>query len=440
MPAWPDGVIAALAEAVVAYRLVVAVNPALAVGRAGWAFFLILLAYFAGLTAASLAHSNSEARFSRRLLAFWLIPGLIAGFLVFLVVNRIGFGAMVTCIFAWFLCSGRGIAFLTKPRSSQTVRRDLVLGTMSLGFLSLVARDGSRWIVLDVIIFTLLLSVLLMLSRRREVSNCSSLEESTPWLTGGAVFIGLALIAVLVLYALGPGGAQVIFGIFGVLWKCFTTILTYLMMPLAYLIQWMIMGLQRLWAGRKTEAPDFLVPEVDERIKEYLDERELTHLPEWVKWPVFLIVLFFTGYLVWRYISKYFRTRVRQRPGETRTSLARGEAPREWLNEAVGGLAALVSGVAARLQSLFHREPRTLEDLYNSTLMLLAARGLPKDPPLTPYEYRDLANDGIPTEEGREALNQITAIFAECFYGGKRPQEDELALAKTAYKTIRGMQ
>ena len=194
---------------------------------------------------------------------------------------------------------------------------------MSFGFLSLVARDGSRWIVLDVIIFTLLLSVLLMLSRRREVSNCSSLEESTPWLTGGAVFIGLALIAVLVLYALGPGGAQVIFGIFGVLWKCFTTILTYLMMPLASLIQWMIMGLQRLWAGRKTEAPDFLVPEVDERIKEYLDERELTHLPEWVKWPVFLIVLFFTGYLVWRYISKYFRTRVRQRPGETRTSLAR---------------------------------------------------------------------------------------------------------------------
>ena len=79
LPAWPDGVIAAaLAEAVVAYRLVVAVNPALAVGRAGWAFS-DPPGVLRGLTAASLAHSNSEARFSRRLLAFWLIPGLIAG-------------------------------------------------------------------------------------------------------------------------------------------------------------------------------------------------------------------------------------------------------------------------------------------------------------------------------------------------------------------------
>ncbi len=442
MTVWPDGVIAAFAEAVIAHRLVAAVSPSLAPPqRMGWPFLLVLLAHLAGQTAAGWAGSKSESGFSRRLLAFWLAPGVFVGFLVLLALERIGFAAMVTCIFAWVLCSGRGVAFVTQPRNSQTAKRDLVLGTMILGFLSLVVGGSSQRAFLDIIVFVLLGSALLVLRRSREVSDSSLLlEENAPWAIGGAVFIGLVLVAVLILYALGPGGSEAVLAVFRILWEWFATILGYLMIPVAYLVQWLIIGFQRMIAGRNMETPEAQIPEPDDLLGELLDEQRLTHLPEWVKWAVFLVVLFFVGHLVWRFVSKSFSARESEHARETRTSLAHGEAPKEWLAEALGGLAAVTSGVMAKLRSLIDREPRTLEGLYRATLMLLAARGLSKDPQLTPYEYRDLVNDDIPVEEGREALNQITAIFAECFYSERPPREEELILAKSAYGRILGTQ
>ncbi len=436
MSLWPDGSIAAFAETIVAYRLVMALG--IATPRSGWPFWVILSAHLAGQVAAGYAGAGSTDRFRKRLLFLWLIPGVAVGFFT-LFHRATGLGISVVCALVWLSCSGRGVAWATGPRDFHTMRRDMSLGAAMLAYLSYLGRANDESNLLEIVFFLLLYSAVLVIKRRREVPGLAlSAKEKASWAVSAAAFMGLSFAVVFVLYVLGPGGLEAVRATFRLVWQFAVTMLSYALMPLAYLAQWLITVISRMLPDQAPEVQEIETVNFGEIFKDYMDERNPVALPQWVKVSALLVVFFAAVYGLWRLIARFSGLPNGEDASETRTSLAGSDAPKEWLSGAVDGLAGLASAFVTKLRSVVEGEPRTLEGVYRATLLLLASRGLPKEPRLTPYEYSDLVGDEIPTSEGKEALEQMTVVFTECFYSERRPLKEELLAARKAYRIIAG--
>jgi hypothetical protein len=437
LSASPDGILAALAEAVVAGRLF-----ALAGAQFDqrlpitWTFPLAALSHLAGQIAAGLASRKPEGRDRRTLLGLWLISGACVASVVFFAGGRLGFVGILIYLLIWMLCSARGIAMVTQARSSDAVRSDLVWGTVALACASVFRRDGGVTAVAETGCFLLICSALLVVKRRREITERIAAQDRLPWAAGGLGFVCLVLVAVLVLYAAGSGGFGTIVSILSTGWDYLAIALGYMMIPVAYLAQRIIAGFQRVFSGRSTEAWKMPGSLADELAKQFGENQRLIRVPEWAKWTALALALACVGGIVWVLVSRFFKTPERQVIRETRVSLVHGGVLKEWLQDAAEGLKGLASEAASRLRSLVGREPRTLEGIYAATLDLLAGRGIPREPQLTPYEYRDLAHGEIPIEEGREALAEITALFTECHYSVRPPLAQELLAARAAYRQL----
>ena len=437
MTAWADGLVSALAEAVVIGRLVSGiagqVDPNLPVV---WAFPLAVAAHLAGQLAATLAARRSEDGDRRALLAFWLGPWLALGALVVRAFDHIGFGGVLIAMLTWTLCSARGVSGVTQPRGSEAVRGGLIMGTVILGSLSMVGLDGGVPATVETLVFLLLGSALSILRRRREVAQRVSVQERTPWAAGGLGFVALVLLAVMVLYGVGTGGFGTLVRILTVCRDYIAVALGYALTPLAYVVQWLILRLQRLVVGRETEGLQMPGSLGEELAKQMEENPELVGTPEWVKWSGLALLLIIVVGIAWLLVSRFYRRTRGEDTHERRASLVGGGALKEWLDDLADGLADMASQAVSKLRSLVGGEPMTLHEIYTATLALLARRGIPREPHFTPFEYCKFATEEMPNDEAKGALARITNVFTECHYAEREPHDEELKSMKDAYRQL----
>ena len=182
MIAWADGLLSALAEAVVIGRLAYAVAAGIAPDLAAWCFPLAAASHLAGQVAATLATRKTKDGDGNRplLLTLWLGPWLTLGFIAVRAFDHLGFGGILVTMLAWILCSSRGITAVTQPTGSEGVRRGMVSGTVFLAFLSLVGWDGGTPVTGEILAFLILSSTLLVLRRRKEVAERVSAQVRAP--------------------------------------------------------------------------------------------------------------------------------------------------------------------------------------------------------------------------------------------------------------------
>ncbi len=437
MTVWPEGLLAALAEALVASRLFAVtsgqVNPGL---PSTWLFPLAVFSHLAGQVAAGLASRKADGKDRRTLLLLWLAPGACVGSVVFLARDYMGLTGVLIYVLTWMLCSARGIAVITQLRNSDAARNDLVWGTVVLVCVSFFRGAGGAGAAVEIAAFLLLCSALIVVKRRREITARTVAQDRLPWAAGGVAFVSLVVVAVLAVYLAGSGGMGALLGILRSSWDHLAIALGYLMTPVAYLVQWIIVGFQRVFGGRPTDILKMPGSLGDELLKQFGEDQRMGNVPVWLKWGALVLALACAGATALALVSRFYRSSQGRPIRETRVSLAHDGALQEWLQDAASGLKGLARDAASRLRSLVGWEPRTLEDVYAATIALLARRGIPRQPQLTPYEYRDLVNCEIPNEGGREALAQITAVFTECHYSERPPLAQELLAARAAYRQI----
>ena len=435
MSAWFEELASALAEAVIVDRMFSAAGRLTGWGIHGpWVFALAAASHVVAHAAAAFSLGRFEENGRKLLLAFWVLSGALLGMFVFLEYGRIGLGGASLCFLTWLACSARGIMTITQPRNSDSVRRGFVLGVLVLSSLSLFGGETGTSDVASVFVFATLCSALLVVERRREVTDRLSAPEGTPWTVGGTVFILVALLLAFVLYGAGSGGFGAVAGLMGVLWDYLVTVLGYALVPIAYLVQWLIAGVRYILAGRETQ--EIKLPQSPfEDLSKQLEETKLRMIPSWMKWGALGLALVSLVAAAWLLATRAYRRLQREQQNETRVSLVDGEAVKEWLADMARGLISLVSAAGRRIRRLLRTEPQTLEEIYAAALDLLARRGVPRKPHLTPYEYLASVAGGVPGEGG-PALAQLTETFAEFHYSERLPAPTEIGQALAAYRKL----
>lgn len=439
MTVWPDGLLAALAEGLIAGRL--AAMPAAHIEHGlpfAWFYLVAVFSHLAGQSAAHVAARKSQGDNRRTLFLLWLLPGICLGFVAFLSRDYLGLAGITVLLLTWILCSARGIGAVTQSRHSDNVRNVLVWGTVVLASVSFFSGAGAEETVIEVAGFLLLCSALIVLMRRREVAKRAAVEDRTPWAAGGVTFVSLVLLMVVLAYLAASGGIGAALGLLRHLLDYVAIALGYLITPVAYLVQWILVGLQRLLAGRSTNPLKMPGSLADDLLKQLGEDRNPGEFPLWLKWGALVFVVAGAGVIAWMLVSRFSRSLKRDAVQETRTSLAHEGAFRDWLQDAAQDLRALAEDAVSRLRSLIGHDPKSVEEIYAATIGLLAGRGIPRQPQMTPYEYRDFAGGQIPNEEGREALGRIAVIFTKCHYSERLPFAQELAAARSAYHRIAG--
>ena len=435
MSAWFEELLSALAEAVVVDRMLSAAGRLTGWGIQGpWFFALAAASHVAGHAAAAFSVGRLEQNGRKLLLAFWVLSGAVLGAFVFLEHGRIGFGGAFVCFLTWLACSARGIMTITQPRNSDSVRRGFVLGVLALSCFSLLRTERGVGDVASVFAFAILCSALLVVERRREVTERLSAPEETPWTVGGTVFILAALFLALVLYGAGSGGFGAVAAFIGVLWGYLVTVLGYALVPIAYLVQWLIAGVRRILVSRETQ--EIKLPRSPlEDLGKQLEETRPGIIAPWVKWGLLGLALISLAAAAWFVASRLQRRSRRETQNETRISLGEGEVMKEWLADMAVALSDLMSTAGRRIRRLLKTEPQTLEEIYVAALDLLGRRGMPRKPHLTPYEYLTSVAAGLP-DEGELALTRLTQIFAKLHYSERLATPTEIGEALTAYRGL----
>ncbi|MGE5579943.1 MAG: DUF4129 domain-containing protein [Bacillota bacterium] len=457
MNALIDGVLSALAEAVVLGRIALAGVAHIDLPNiATWVFCLAAAAHAAGNMAArasgakALGAGASMAGASKAvvsgdggpsgnrlvLLALWLGPMFLLGYVSVRAYSLLGFGGILTTMLTWIVASSRGIAAATHPAESESARRGLVWGTAALGFMSLVRLRGGSPGTAEILAFLLLSTALLVLRRRQEVVQNVPSQAGAPWAAGGAVFAATVLASVLIVYAIGSGGFGTVVRVLAAVRDFVSVALGYIILPLAYLVEWLILRMRRAIEGYELETQKMPSSLGDELTKQLRESQELAEVPAWLKWGGLVLVIAATIGLAWFLVSRFYRRSQQQVASETRESLVEGGALREWWGSVAEGIRGFAAGALSGLRSLVGWEPQTLEGVYAATLALLGKRGLPREMHVTPYEYRCSVRDHMPDEAAKRALDTITEVFSECYYSEREPDESEMKLVMDAYKLL----
>lgn len=457
MNALIDGILSALAEAVVLGRLaMLGVDHVSLPNIPTWAFCLAAVAHVAGNAAAraseagtpgdasrgtgsSASVSSGSGRTDRRrpvLLALWLAPMLILGYISARAYDLLGYGGIFTTMLTWIVASARGIASATQPAGSESARRGLVSGTVILGLLSLVRlRNGSPGVA-EILAFLLLTTALLVYRRRQEVARRIFSQEGTPWAAGGAAFTVVVLVSVLVVYAIGSGGFGAVVQVLKTIRDLVAVAIGYIMLPFAYLVEWLINRMQRAMEGRELEIRLETRGLGDELAKQLRENQQLAEAPEWLKWGGLVLIIAAIIGVAWLLVSRLHRRSQREAALETRESLVEGGAVREWWDSVTQGARDIAAGALEGLRSLIGREPQTLEEVYAATLALLGKKVLPRETHVTPHEYRCLVSDYISDEAVKRALDTITDVFCAYYYSEREPGTSEMKPVIDAYRLL----
>lgn len=465
MSALIDGILSALAEAVIFGRLALSGLAHVDLPNiATWAFCLAAVAHAAGNAAARLSLRASTAGVSGAgvsaagapvtgaltgaaadgepgahrllLLVLWLGPMLLLGYASVRAYDLLGFGGVLTVMLTWIVASARGIAAASHPAGSESARRGLVMGTVALGVMSLMPMGSGSPGTAEILAFLLLSTAILLLRRRQEVVQRVSSQAGAPWAAGGVAFVVVVLVGVLLVYAIGSGGLGTVVRVLRTVRDLVSAALGYIMLPIAYVVEWLIYRLRRAIEGRELETQQVPPSLRDELAKHLQENQELAEAPEWLRWGGLVLVVAAAVGIAWLLVSRFYRRSQEQVASETRESLVESGALREWWDSVAEGVKGVAAGALSGLRSLVGREPKTLEEVYAATLALLRKRGLPRDPHVTPHEYRCSVRDDMPDEAARLALDTITDVFSEFYYSEREPGESEMKLVMDAYKLL----
>jgi len=414
-------------------------------GTTPWVFIASGVSFAWGYGLDRLTRKADPGHRNHLVLLGWLSPIVTSGiFLVIVWLKPGGLSWDITIsaevplyLLLWALCSVQGI---NRARSSSLVisQHNALAGTLILALVASFRVSRSVNLASGALIFALLSTLDVALVRQRQVLSTVHPGQRRYWAAGGAGFLALAL-TIAAFASMGvPGAVSFISQVVSRVWDIISTIIIYMVIPIAWIAEWLVMRLRERLQLNTRESQG--IPPLRKQLLEQLEEQasELVQLPPWAHAVLTGLAVAAALWLIWRFVLKRGPLKPQESQlKETRTSLLEKDAFREWAKSSMDEMLARVrSGVTKALGSILSNEPRTIQELYMRSLELLSKRVHPREQSQTPLEYLGSILKHVPSQAGREAFSYITELFCRCHYSGKPPQASEWEKAVHAYSVL----
>lgn len=334
------------------------------------------------------------------------------------------------------LSSAAGINTVTKRLTSQGALKKLVFGSIVFFIVSLTRLSPETAVLRDTVLYLLVSSMFIIRQRSHEVAGWGVASRRHYWNAGSVIVVLVAMCLALTFCLSSSAGRELVTEFFRRLGPVLETTLKYVLMPVGYLIQWLVVFLKR-FARTDGSTLSFEVNGALEELQKLKSQDRLWIMPVWLKWLLAGSLLIACFALLWLFISRILNQAEPPGVSESRVSLASKGAVKEWfdltLNE---GKQKLKKSLQRFRRLVIFREPGNLEELYAGTTEFMSQKGFPRHPASTPFEYLGHVEARIESSEAIAYLRTISVVFSRCHYSGKKPEEAEWRLALSAYRSL----
>ncbi|HHY34097.1 MAG TPA: DUF4129 domain-containing protein [Firmicutes bacterium] len=339
-----------------------------------------------------------------------------------------------TAIAVSVLSSAAGINTVTKTPNSEEARKKLVIGSIVFFFISLTRLLPETLVLRDTILYLLASSMFLIRLRRHEMNGPSLTSKKVQWSVGSLIVVSVAMFLAFGFSVGSSAGREVVLELFRKLGLVFETILNFVLIPVGYLVQWLVTLLQRFVRPAGFTFSHGADSYLEDLLKLYGDRSSSWTLPVWLRWLLTGSLIVACLVLLWLFVSRVLQQAEQHPVNESRMSLASSGAVKEWLDLTLKERKQNLRRSLQRLRRLIPLTgPNTLEELYARTTEFMSRRGFPRHPALTPFEYLRLIETQIKSSEVSTCLRTITVIFSQCYYANRKPEEAEWTSLLSAY-------
>ena len=332
------------------------------------------------------------------------------------------------------LSSAAGINTVTKTLNSEGARKKLVIGSLLFFFMSLTRSLPETLVLRDTILYLLASSMFLIRQRHHEVNGSSLTSKKVQWSVGSVLIVSVAMFLAIGFSLGSSAGRELVLELFRKLGSVFETTLKFVLIPVSYLVQWLVGLLRRFVRPAGFTFSNGADSYLEDLLKLYGERSSSWMLPVWSRWLLAGSLIVACVMLLWLFISRTLRQAEQHPINESRVSLASSGAVKEWLDLTLRERKQNLKRSLLRLRRLMPLTgPSTLEELYARTTEFMSRKGFPRNPALTPFEYLRLIETQITSSEVSGCLRTITVIFSQCHYADRKPEEAEWASLLSAY-------
>jgi hypothetical protein len=332
--------------------------------------------------------------------------------------------------------SGRGVSMAVGDHLSYRKQLALVWGTVCLSVLALIDSPSllePKCLVMYITIYT----IAIMRRCRLELIGLSK-DSGKAWKAGSAIFLFFIVFTAMILVFWTTSLSQIVLLALSLIWNVIVKILGYLLIPIGYITHAMVRFLRLIIGNREFIPNESPLTAIGEWTRTLPHKDNFTQLPSWMTWVFWTVFVLAASKLIWTLFMGTQRATSVDNDGTVRTSLLQEGALDQWIYDVRTGLTSMVTDTMDRLMTMFWKKDLvTVDDVYHQLLALLAAKGHPRLPHMTPQEYMASVSDILATPTIVDDVRLVTKTFVQCHYSGKPPSSDEISSVKEAYIRIR---